>query len=91
MLGEQPAGVGGEGGQRDHGREDDVAEFCLDVVPGVFVHVERGYRSELAERLTAMHAYDQAGRHEHASRLREEIGVLSRYVEGCLEHDADHD
>jgi uncharacterized protein YqeY len=52
--------------------------------------VERIVRTELAERRMAMHAYDQAGRHEHASRLREEISVLSRYIAGGLEHEADH-
>ena len=35
MAVERLAGVGGERGERDHGGEDDVAQFGLDGVPGV--------------------------------------------------------
>jgi uncharacterized protein YqeY len=53
--------------------------------------VKQIVRTELAERRAAMHAYDQTGRHEHASRLREEISTLARYLPDGLDHDADHD
>ena len=35
MAVESPAGVGGERGEHDHGGKDDVAQFGLNVVPGV--------------------------------------------------------
>ena len=35
MFSEDLARVGGQGGQGDHGGEDDVAELGGDVVPGV--------------------------------------------------------
>lgn len=43
--------------------------------------VEQIVRAELADRRAAAREYDQVGQGEHASRLRSEISVISRYVE----------
>jgi uncharacterized protein YqeY len=39
--------------------------------------VEQIVRAEVADRLAAAQAYERAGRHERAGRLRAEAGVLS--------------
>ena len=45
--------------------------------------VEWIVRTEMAERHVAADAYEQAGQRERAERLREEIGVIWRCVEGA--------
>lgn len=42
--------------------------------------VEQIVRAELAEREAAARDYDQAGRREHAERLRGEAGVLAAHL-----------
>jgi uncharacterized protein YqeY len=57
-----PVGVGAREAARRQLSEEDV---------------ERVVRAEIGDRLAAAEVYDDAGRHEHARRLREEADVLA--------------